>query len=168
MKDVSTLKDLMLLHLLSLSDAESQWSFALQKTSQAISSDELKKIFEAGSKRATEHVEILKNLLSKFGKSTLSKRNVIANDLSREMRELPDTAADSEVLDAALIVTHQCMNHYMIAKYGSVSSYASLLQEEAIANTLHQILEEEKEEDEKLSALAEQTINVKAKTALIL
>lgn len=167
MKDVSTLKDLMVLHLLSLYDAETLWSNTLKETAVAVSSYQLKRIFAAGSKRALEHAEKVKSILISLGKSTFAKRSTFAIDFVKEIKELQESTADHEVLDAGLIVTHQCMNHYLIAKYGTVSSFARLLQQEQIAVTLHQIMEEEKTEDRELSKLAEDRINLKAKTALI-
>lgn len=167
MKDISTLKDLMVLHLQSLYDAEMKWADSLKENTSLILSNELKYIFDKGSKNAYQHANLLKDTLTNLGKSIIGKRNNVANDISRELRELKDNTADREVLDAALIVTHQCMNHYMIAKYGTVSSYARMLSEEKIARILHDILEEEKKEDELLTKLAEEKINIKAKSALI-
>ena len=167
MKDISTLKDLMVLHLQSLYDAEMKWADSLKENTSLISSNELKYIFDKGSKNAYQHANLLKDTLTNLGKSINGKRNNVANDISREFRELKDNAADHELLDAAFIVTHQCMNHYMIAKYGTVSSYARMLSEEKIARILHDILEEEKREDELLTKLAEEKINFKAKSALI-
>ena len=167
MKDISTLKDLMVLHLQSLYDAEMKWADSLKENTSLVSSNELKYIFDKGSKNAYQHANLLKDTLTNLGKSIIGKRNNIANDISRELRELKDNTVDHEVLDAAMIVTHQCMNHYMIAKYGTVSSYARMLSEEKIARILHDILEEEKREDELLTKLAEEKINFKAKSALI-
>jgi ferritin-like metal-binding protein YciE len=59
------------------------------------------------------------------------------------------------------------MNHYLIAKYGSVASYARLLGEENVAGVLHKIVEEEKNDDARLSQLAQTSINVKAKVVPI-
>jgi len=167
MKEVSTLKDLMVLHLLSLHDAELQWSTILKDAAKQITSKDLKKIFEKGSKSAAVHADKLNTMLTGLGKSTLSRKNIFVTDLAREIKELQEASADPEVLDAGLIVTHQCMNHYMVAKYGTVSSYARLLLQEDISSSIHEIMLEEKEEDEELSRLAEEKINVKAKAALI-
>lgn len=167
MKEVATLKDLMIHQLQSLYEAENVWSDTLKQNEAVITSKELKKSLEKGSKVALEHATKLKKILTDLGTTTLAKKNVVANDLAREIREIQEASADPEVLDAGFIVNHQCMNHYMIAKYGTVSSYARLLQEEDIAVTLHKIMEEEKLEDLDLTKLAETKINVKAKTAVI-
>ena len=167
MKEIATLKDLMIFHLLSLHDAELQWSEAVKDISGTIAAKDLKKIFQTSGEKAATHAQKLKDIFMQTQTSTLSKKNVVAKDLVNEMNDLQNSTADPEVLHAALIVIHQCMSHYMIAKYGTVSSYARLLQQEHIASTLHEIMEDEKEIDEELTRLAEEKINVKAKTALI-
>lgn len=167
MKEVTTLKDLMIYELQSLHEAEHTWSQTLSGNAGSISNRELKKVFEKGSKTAFEHAAKIKKVLTDLGATTLTKRNSVANDLARELKEIRETSADTEVLDAGLIVTHQCMNHYMIAKYGALASYARLLEEANVAVALHKIMEDEKNEDAYLTQLAETNINAKAKTVLI-
>ena len=167
MKEVSTFKDLMVTQLQSLYEAENIWSDALRQNATVISNKELKRVFEDASKTSAEHASKVRKVLSDIGKPTTGKTNAIAADLAREIREITDSVADPQVLDAGLIVNHQCMNHYMIAKYGTVSSYARLLSEDNIASVLHDIMEEEKEEDKELTKLAEKKINVKAKEVAI-
>lgn len=167
MKEVATLKDLMIYQLQSLQEAEDVWSQALTENAPYIANEELKRLFEKGSITALLHAEKIIKLLRELGTTVLTRRNIVAYDLVRELNEIQQNSLDPEVLDAGLIVTHQCMNHYMIAKYGSVASYAGLLEQENVAAVLHKILEEEKNEDAFLSQLAETSINIKAKTALI-
>ena len=167
MKYVSNLTDLMVMQLQSLYDAEKIWSEALIQNAPAIYDNDLKYIFEKGSVSAARHETVLKSILVDLGKWTISQKNVVAIDLVREMKEIKDISADPEVLDAGMIVTHQCMNHYMITKYGTVASFAQLLGEGNIATQLHTILEEEKREDEYLTKLAQDKINIKAKIAFI-
>lgn len=167
MKEIATLKDLMIFHLLSLHDAELQWAEAMKDISGTIAAKDLKKIFKTSGEKAATHAQKLKDIFVQTQTSTLSKKNVVAIDLVKEMNDLQNSTADPEVLHAAQVVIHQCMSHYKIAKYGTVSSYARLLQQELIASTLHEIMNDEKEIDEELSRLAEEKINIKAKTALI-
>lgn len=167
MKEVATLKDLMIYELRSLQEAEDVWSQALKENAPSIANEELKKLFEKGSNTAAQHADKITKLLRDFGTTVLARRNIVAYDLIREIKEIQQHSLDAEVLDAGIIVTHQCMNHYMIAKYGSVASFAKMLEEETITAALRKILEEEKNEDAFLSQLAESNINIKAKTALI-
>lgn len=168
MRNIATLKDLMIYHLHSLYDAENKWSLALKEEMHSLKSTELQHVFDKGSRTAEDHANKLKKILTELGQTTLAKKDHVVTDLIREMKELQEVASDAEVLDAAVIVTHQCMNHYMIAKYGTVASYARLLLQEEIAEVLHQILKDEKTEDELLTHLAEEKINAKAKATLIL
>jgi ferritin-like metal-binding protein YciE len=167
MKEVATLKHLMIYELKSLQEAEDVWSQALKENAVFIANEEWKKLFEKGATIAAQHAKMITKLLRDMGERVLTRTNILAYDLVRELKEIQEKSLDPEVLDAGLIVTHQCMNHYMIAKYGSVASYARLLKEENVSAALHRILEEEKNEDAYLSQLAETTINVKANTALI-
>jgi ferritin-like metal-binding protein YciE len=167
MKDISTLKNLLVFQLESIYEAENTWSAALKENAKLISNNELKIMFEKGTKSASEHAYKLKKILTGLGSTGFAKKNIVANGLAKEISEVQESAADAEVLDAGLIVTHQCMNHYMIAKYGTVASYARLLLDEKVAFTLHEIMMEEKRTDEELSKLAEEKINIRAKTALI-
>lgn len=167
MKEVATLRGLMIHQLQSIFEAENSWSASLAETAKMITNNELKKIFEKGSKEATDHTSRLQAILTEMGATSLEKRNVVAEDLIRELKETQEMAADPEVLDAGLIVTHQCMNHYLIAKYGTVASYARLLELDDLASTLHKLMEEGKKEDKQLTKLAEKKVNVRARTALI-
>lgn len=167
MKEMATLKDLMIYELQSLQETEDVWSQALKTNASHIANAELRNLFEKGSNVASQHADKIKRLLKDLGTTTLTRRNIVAYDLVRELEQMQENSLDPEVLDAGLIVTHQCMNHYIIAKYGSVASYARLMEEENAARALHKILEEEKNEDAYLSQLAETNINVKAKTTLI-
>jgi ferritin-like metal-binding protein YciE len=79
-------------------------------------------------------------------------------------KELMEEDAEPEVMDAGLIGAAQHVEHYEIAGYGCVRTYAELMGEDDIANLLQQTLDEEKATDEKLSKLA-QNINVEAEKA---
>lgn len=167
-KEIVTLYDLMVVQLKSLYNAEMQWSEAMETVTERIHSTELKNLFRKDGLAAARHAKKLEVILKESGAELLAKRNIVVRDLLREINELQDSSADPEVLNAGLIVIHQCMNHYKIAKYGTVASYARLMQQERVAGILHEILEEEKAQDEELTRLAEEKINEKAKTALVL
>ena len=67
---------------------------------------------------------------------------------------------DDELGDAALICAAQKVEHYEIASYGSLQSWASLLEENEAADLLQETLDEEKATDEKLTQVAENAINI--------
>ena len=78
-----------------------------------------------------------------------------------EAKEMMEEDGEPSVMDAALIASAQRVEHYEIAGYGTVRTYANLLGEEEAASLLQQTLEEEKEADQTLTDIAEQ-INVEA------
>jgi ferritin-like metal-binding protein YciE len=83
--------------------------------------------------------------------------------LIEEAKEMMDEIKTPEVLDAALIVGAQKVEHYEIASYGSVHALAQALGQKEVAQLLEQTLEEEKAADKKLNALALSEVN---KTAM--
>ncbi|UEG48858.1 DUF892 family protein [Ferruginibacter lapsinanis] len=166
--DIATLQDLMLLQLKGLYDTEMQWSSAMGELASKISSSELVRLFRESGQIAAKHARVIQNILKQFGENAVAPKNIIARDLIKEFDELCESAADDEVLNAGLIVSHQSMNHYKIVRYGSVASFARLLRMEKIATFLHEIMEEEKRDDKALTELAEEKINVKAKFVYLL
>jgi ferritin-like metal-binding protein YciE len=168
MKEIATLKGLMVRHLQSIFEAENMWSGALAETAKVITDTELKRLFKNNSKAAADDAAAVQKMLTAMEATSLDKRNAVTEDLIAELREVQQTAADREVLDAALIVTHQCLNHYLIAKYGTVASYARLLDRNEMAAALHKMMEDKKQEDKSLTKLAEKQVNEKAKAAIIL
>jgi ferritin-like metal-binding protein YciE len=82
--------------------------------------------------------------------------------LVAEGTEMIEEEADAEVKDAGLIAAAQRVEHYEIAGYGTVRTYAELLGDQQATKLLQTTLEEEKQTDEKLTELAKSTINVVA------
>lgn len=167
MKEVATLNGLMVRYLQSIFEAENSWSHAMAVHAKMVSDRELKHNFEKSGETARQHAATIQTLLREMGATSLDKRNAVAEDLVNELREVQEISADREVRDAGMLVTHQCMRHYLIAKYGTVASYAHLLQKKEVASILHKMMEEEKKEDRTLTRLAEKKVNEKARTALI-
>lgn len=167
MHEVALLRDLLIWHLQSLHDAELQWAAALEETAAQVTAADLKQAFNRGSTCAIRHATTIRGILQQLDASSLAGRNAVARDLVQEFRSLKDLAADREVLEAALVVTHQCMNHYRIAKYGAAASFARLLQQYGIAEKLRSMLDEEKSTDRSLTNLAEATLNNRARTVIV-
>jgi ferritin-like metal-binding protein YciE len=84
--------------------------------------------------------------------------------LIKEGEDMASRDGDATVIDAAIISSAQRVEHYEIAGYGTVRTYAELLGEQEFANLLQQTLNEEKEADQSLNDIAK-TINVQAKAA---
>ena len=167
MKNLVTLNDLMLYYLQALLDTELKWSDALQQFSLKANSDELKDYLQKSADLSRNHLRILAEVLEELKEHQSFESAAIIRGMISEMSGVLKLTADPEVRDAAIIVYHQCMSHYKIAQYGSVSSFARLLGYTRVADTLHHLLEEEKSGDEALSVLAETKINRGAQSPLL-
>ena len=84
--------------------------------------------------------------------------------LIKEGDDMATRKGDGSVIDAAIISSAQRVEHYEIAGYGTVRTYAELLGENDFASLLQQTLDEEKEADESLNEIAK-TININARAA---
>ena len=82
--------------------------------------------------------------------------------LIEEGSEILEEDGDESVLDAALIGAAQRVEHYEIAAYGTVRTFANKLGEEEAAELLQETLDEEGEADKLLTELAESVVNVEA------
>lgn len=168
MKNIISLQDLMTAQLQNVYAAESQWNTSLHDNLPLAHAEIVREMLEHSIKHTSKHINELGEILQKLEAGLPELSHGSAAQMAKDNKELLNRTADPEVRDAALILTHQCMNHYLIAKYGTLSSYARLLQMEPVATRLHRILEEEKTEDELLTKIAEGKINPKAKSPVIL
>lgn len=155
------LRELYIGELKDLYNAETQLVKALPKMAKASSSDELKSGFEQHLNQTKGHVERLERIFEMLDESPKGKKCVGMEGLVKEGAEIMGEDYDDQVLDAALIAAAQRVEHYEIAGYGTVRTYADLLGEEEHASLLAEILQEEKETDEKLTELS-QEINLQA------
>ena len=157
----SALKELYVDELKDLYSAESQLVKALPKMAKAAASPDLKAGFEGHLKQTNEHVARLEGIFKALGESPKGKHCKGMEGLIEEGKEMIEEDPGAEELDAGLIAAAQRVEHYEIAGYGCVRTYAKLLGQEDAAATLQETLNEEKETDSKLTGLAE-SINVEA------
>ncbi len=162
---LDTLHDLFIYELRDLYDAEQQIATALPLMSQAANGAPLRKLFDEHLKETTTQIERLDQLFSALGVSFAGRSCKAMQGLLAEARETIQEEADPEVLDAALIVAAQKIEHYEIAGYGSVRSFARELGYKDADRLLEQTLKEEFSADEKLTRAAESRVNTKAATA---
>jgi ferritin-like metal-binding protein YciE len=153
---MSTLRETFLEELADLYDAEKQIIKGLPKMAKAAEHEELKRAFEMHLEETEEQVERLERVFEVFGEQARGKKCKGMKGLLDEGEEL----IKEDEGDAALICAAQKVEHYEIAAYGSLLSWAKLLGEEDAADLLDETLEEEKATDEKLTETAEQAINV--------
>ena len=160
--ELNSLKELYVDQLKDLWSAEKQLTRALPKMAKAATSPDLKKAFEDHEKMTQEQIKRLESVMEKMGRSPRGKKCIGMEGLIKEGQELMEEDAEPEVLDAGLISAAQHVEHYEIAGYGTVRTYARLLGDEEAAGLFQKTLDEEAATDRKLTALAER-INVKAK-----
>ena len=156
----SALKELYIDELRDLYNAENQLIKALPKMAKAATSEELRAGFEGHLNQTRGQVGRLERIFKELGEKPTGKKCKGMEGLVEEGKEMIDEQ-EGEALDAGLISAAQRVEHYEIAAYGCVRTYASLLGEDDAAQLLEQTLKEEKETDQKLTKLA-QKINVEA------
>ncbi len=147
----NALMELYVDELKDLYDAENRLVKALPKVAKAATSEKLRSAVEEHLEQTRGHVDRLKEIFENLGEKASGKKCAGMTGILKEGEELMDEDYEGEVMDAALISAAQRVEHYEIAAYGTVRTWAELLGEN-----------EEKETDEKLTQLAEE-INVQAK-----
>ncbi len=157
----SRLKHLYVEELKDLYSAENQLVKALPRIAKAATSLELRAGFAKHLDQTKEHVVRLEEIFKTLGESPKGKKCEGMEGLIKEGGALIAQDLAPEELDAGLISAAQHVEHYEIAGYGCVSTYAKLLGDNRAVSLLRQTLVDEKTTDEKLSQLAE-SINLEA------
>lgn len=157
-----SLEDLFVEQLRDLYDAEKQLVKALPKMAKAASSEELRDAFGEHLDQTRGHVERLEQVFDLFGKKARGKTCEAMEGLVDEGAEMIDADAEPMVRDAGLIAAAQRVEHYEIAAYGCLHTWARQLSKHEIAEILEQTLNEEKATDQKLTHLAEGAVNLVA------
>ena len=155
--------DLYLQQLKDLHSAESQLIKALPKMAKAARNPDLKKAFIEHLEQTKEHLERLKQVAEKLGKRLTGHTCAAMKGLIEEGSEWIAEEAAAEVMDAGIIAAAQRVEHYEMAGYGTVQTFAKLLGEKEAAELFTLTLNEEKAADKKLSLLAK-SINCKNPT----
>lgn len=161
---LDSLRELYIDELKDLYSAETQITKALPKLAKAATSPKLRQGFEDHLEQTKGHVQRLEQIFEGLNEKPTGKTCEGMKGLLKEGDEMADEGGDSDVIDAGLISAAQRVEHYEIAAYGSVATYAELLGEDEAVELLNQTLEEEKETDQKLTQVAKK-INVEAQAA---
>jgi len=159
---LKSLENLFIHELRDIYSAETQLIKALPKMAEAATNAELKAGFEAHLKQTETHLSRLEKIFKGLNKSPNGDTCEGMKGLIKEGAKMIEEDAEDAVRDAGLISAAQRVEHYEIAAYGTVISFAETLGHEDACDILAQTLDEEEATDEKLSALAEGTINVEA------
>ena len=137
---------------------------ALPKMAKKTKSPELKQAFEEHVEQTKGQVQRLDQIFNILGKKSSGKECPALKGLVEETEELMSEAKNPRVLDAGLIGCAQAVEHYEIARYGTLKAWAEELQMQDAVELLDATLEEEKLTDEKLTQLATSGLNREADT----
>jgi ferritin-like metal-binding protein YciE len=159
---LNTLEDLFVEQLRDLYDAENQLVKALPKMAKASSCDKLKSAFESHLEETKHHVERLEQVFKTLGQKASGKTCAAMKGLVTEGSEMISENAAPDVKDAGLIAAAQRVEHYEMAGYGCVRTWARQLGKTEAVRLLEQTLNEEKAADQKLNTIAESHVNQQA------
>jgi ferritin-like metal-binding protein YciE len=162
--EMESLRDLYVEELKDVLNAEKQILKALPKMAKAASHSELRAAFEDHVTVTEEHVSRLETIFDELGKPARGKKCLGMEGLLAEGREMMEEDMEPEVMDAALISAAQRVEHYEIAAYGTLRTYARQLGYDTQADLLQRTLDEEGKTDKLLSQIAESTVNVDAES----
>jgi ferritin-like metal-binding protein YciE len=151
----TSLHNLYIEELKDLRDAEQQILQALPKMVQAATSPELKKAFEGHLEQSREHVNRLEKIFNDLGVARNGVTCQAMAGLLKEGDEVIKAMGDSTVKDAALIAAAQRVEHYEMAVYGTVRTFAREMGYDDAADLLQKTLDEEGDADKKLTKIAE-------------
>jgi ferritin-like metal-binding protein YciE len=158
---VDSVEKLFVEELKDLYSAENQITKALPKMVKAATSKDLKQAFESHLRETEGQIQRLEKICGILGASPRGKSCDGMKGVLEEGSSMLHETAEGDIRDAALISAAQRVEHYEMAAYGTVRSYAELLGKPKIAQLLEETLEEEKAADQKLTAIS-QKVNVRA------
>ncbi len=161
---MESLEQLYLDQLKDMYNAEKQILKALPKMSKAATTPELRQAFESHLQQTEGHVDRLEQVFTESGRTPSGKKCEAMAGILEEGQSLMKEDAEGEVLDAALICAAQKVEHYEIATYGTLKTFARTLGLDRSSELLEQTLNEEKAADQKLTSIAESGVNAHAQT----
>ena len=162
MSSMESLEDLMQDELKDIYDAEKQLTKALPKLAKKATNEELRDALQTHLQETEGHVERLEQIFEQLGMPVRGKRCEGMKHLIDEGNEMIADAEEDATRDAIMIAAVQKTEHYEIASYGSVRTFAQLLGQDKSAELLQQTLDEESEANELLNKLAEDIVNPEA------
>ena len=165
MAENGTLHDAFIDELRDAYDAEKQLTKALPKLAKAASSPELRAAFEAHLEETRGQVNRLEEVFATLDEKVRGKHCDGIEGIIEEGKSVMEEDFDDTTMDACLIAAGQRAEHYEMATYGTLISWARAMGHNEAADLLEQTLEEEKAADEKLNAIAEGGINQEAAEA---
>ena len=162
---LASLQDLFLDELKDAYHGEKQLLKALPRMAKAAQSSALKAAFTKHLRETEGQVQRLEQVFKNLGERAIGKRCKGIEGIVEEGKDIMEEEGSEAVIDAALIAAAQRVEHYEIAAYGCLITYAGLLGNREAVRLLEQTLAEEEAADEALTALGEQGINQAALAA---
>jgi ferritin-like metal-binding protein YciE len=157
-----TLDDLFLDTLKDIYYAEKQILRALPKMAKAAEAEELRQAFETHREQTQGQIERLDQVFEMIGKRSQGKSCDAMQGIIEEAKEIMENYENSEALDAGLIASAQAVEHYEITRYGTLKRWAEQLGHSDAVELLDQTLNEEKETDQLLTRIADESANQEA------
>ena len=162
MPKLNTLQDVYIDALRDLYNAEAQIAKALPRVMKAVTNEELKAALESHLEETEGQIERLEQVFEMAGSKVRGKKCVAMEGIIDEGKELISMDIDENAFDAAMIGALQKVEHYEIASYGTVRTWAQQLGFDDQADLLEQTLNEEKAANDKLTQIAESIVNLEA------
>jgi len=154
---MNQLQEVFLEELADIYSAEKQLIKALPKMAKAAQEQELKDAFSEHLGETENHLERLDQIFELFGRTARAKKCKAMEALIDEGEDNISDHEDSSGLDAVLICGAQKVEHYEIAAYGCLRTWAKIMENEQAVSLLQQTLDEEEAADEKLNGIAERS-----------
>ena len=159
MPGIDSLTTLLQEELKDIYDAERQLTKALPKMAKKAAAEELKRSFEEHLRITEQQIERLEQVFEQLELPARAKRCEGMRNLIKEGEDMMREAEDDATRDALIIASAQKIEHYEIAAYGTLRTWANLLGQSEVASSLEETLDEEKEADQRLTQIAESFIN---------
>ncbi|OLP62711.1 hypothetical protein BJF93_21960 [Xaviernesmea oryzae] len=160
-----TLNDLFIDTLKDIYFAERQIARALPKMARAAQSEELKAAFQKHKEETEGQIERLQQVFELVGKPARGKTCEAIQGIIAEGEEIIEEYKGTAAIDAGLISSAQAVEHYEIARYGTLKAWAQKLGMQEAVDLLDATLQEESATDEALTQLAEASVNDKGQKA---
>jgi ferritin-like metal-binding protein YciE len=162
MQALNSMQDLMLATLRDLHTMEQRQLQALPMIAQQAQTPELRQAIQQHEQETRRHLDRLGEVFRRMGQSPQEEPNPVLDAMVQRGREVIDAGGSAQVKEAALIGEAQKFEHLEMAGYGTAAALCKSMGDDECARMLHDILEEEKRSDARLSEIAERQSNPKA------
>lgn len=162
---ITSLKDLFVEQLRDLYNAETQVQLAYERWADQAASEELSQLLLDRQQQAADHIGHIQDICEALGVNAAGEKCHGMEGLITEGDTFMDDTDDSPVRDAGIVANAQRVEHYFVAGYGCVRTYAGQLGHDDAAEALQQVLDSAAATDERMTQCAEQLLNPEARAA---